>query len=74
MIEDGNALARIPTDATFQVHAVASQGRVSSDFSGVEARKRGDVSEINEEIGDAPTTKLTLRATDGNIHIAEVIW
>jgi hypothetical protein len=74
MIEDGNALARFPTDATFQVHAVAGQGRVSSDFSGVEARKRGDVSEINEVIGDAPATKLTLRATDGNIHISEVIW
>jgi hypothetical protein len=74
MIENGNALARIPTDATFQVHAVAGQGRVSSDFSGVEARKRGDVSEINEVIGDAPATRLSLRATDGNIHISGVIW
>ena len=74
MIEDGNALARIPTDATFAVHAVAAQGRVSNDFSGVEARKRGDVSEIDEVIGDAPAAKLSLRATDGNIHISEVIW
>ena len=74
MIEDGNVLARIPTEATFQVHAIAGQGRVSSDFSSVEARKRGNVSEINEVIGDAPAIKLTLRATGGNIHISEVIW
>jgi len=74
VIEDGNALARIPTDATFQLHAVAKRGHVSSDFSPMESRKRGDASEINEAIGDTPTTKLTFRASEGNIHISEVIW
>ncbi len=74
VIEDGNALARIPADATFQLHAVAKQGHVSSDFSPMESRKRGDASEINEAIGDTPTTKLTFRASEGNIHISEVIW
>ena len=73
-MDDGNVLARLPTEATFQLHAVTKQGHVSSDFSSMEARKRGDVSEINEEIGDAPATKLKLRATDGNIHISEVVW
>ena len=29
---------------------------------------------INEVIGDAPATKLTFRAGEGNIHISEVIW
>jgi hypothetical protein len=74
VIEDGNALARIPTDATFQLHAVAGKGHVSNDFSSMESRKRGDASEINEVIGDAPATKLSLRASEGNIHISEVIW
>ena len=74
IIEDGNALARIPTEATFQLHAVARKGHVSSDFSPMETRKRGDASEINEVIGDAPATKLSFRASDGNIHISEVIW
>jgi hypothetical protein len=74
VIEDGNALARIPTDATFQLRAVAKQGHVSSDFSPMETRKRGDVSEINEVIGDAPAAKLSFRASQGNIHISEVIW
>ena len=73
-IEDGNALARIPTEATFQLHALAKRGHVSTDFSPMESRKRGDVSEINEVIGEAPATKLSFRAGDGNIHISEVIW
>jgi hypothetical protein len=71
-IADGNALARIPTGASFQLHAVAKQGNVWSDFR--PSRKQGDRSEINEIIGDAPATKLNFRADDGNIHISEVIW
>jgi hypothetical protein len=47
---------------------------VSTDFSPMESRKRGDASEINEVIGDTPATKLNFRAGDGNIHISEVIW
>jgi len=74
VIEDGNALARIPTDALFQLHAVARKGHVSSDFSPMETRRRGDASEINEVIGDTPATKLSFRASEGNIHISEVIW
>jgi hypothetical protein len=71
-IADGNALVRIPKGASFQLHAVAKQGNVWSDFR--QSRKQGDASEINEVIGDAPATKLNFRADDGNIHISEVIW
>ena len=73
-IEDGNLSARLPTDAAFHMHAVAKEGRVSSDFSPMGTRQRGDDSEISEVIGDAPATKLTFRAGDGNIHVSEVIW
>jgi hypothetical protein len=73
-IEDGNAAAHLPTDASFHIHAVTKQGHVSSDFSPMETRKRGDALEINEVIGDAPATKLSFRVGEGNIHIAEVIW
>ena len=73
-IEDGNTLVRLPSDARFQLHAMAKDGHVRSDFSSLEDRKRGDASEINEVIGDAPATKLNLRADTGNIHISEVIW
>ena len=71
-IADGNALARIPTDASFQLHAVAKQGNVRNDFT--QSRKQGDASEINEVIGAAPATKLNFRADDGNIHISEMMW
>ena len=73
-IEDGNLSARLPTDAAFHMHAVAKQGHVSSDFSPMGTRQRGDDSEISEVIGDAPATELTFRAGEGNIHISEVIW
>jgi hypothetical protein len=73
-IEDGNLSACLPTDAAFRMHAVAKQGHVSSDFSPMGTRQRGDDSEINEVIGDAPATKLTFRAGEGNIHVSEVIW
>jgi hypothetical protein len=73
-IEDGNMSARLPTDAAFHMHAATKQGYVSSDFSAMETRKRGDASEINEVIGDAPATNLSFRANEGNIHISEVIW
>ena len=71
-IADGNALARLPPSASFQLNAVAKEGNVWSDFA--QGRKQGNVAEIHEVIGDAPATKLNLRADDGNIHISEVIW
>jgi hypothetical protein len=73
-IEDGNLSARLPTDAAFHMHAVAKEGHVSSDFSPMGTRQRGDDSEINEVIGDGPATRLTFRAGEGNIHVSEVIW
>ena len=73
-IEDGNLSARLPTDAAFHMYAVAKEGHVTSDFSPMETRQRGDDSEINEVIGDGPATKLIFRAGEGNIHVSEVIW
>src|SRR5437667_1651954 len=70
-IQDGNLSARLPTDAAFHMHAVAKQGHVSSDFSPMGTRQRDDDSEISEAIGDAPATKLTFRAGEGNIHVSE---
>lgn len=73
-IDDGNARALIPSDASFELNAVAEDGHVASDFSQIENRKRGGVSEIHETIGEAPFSKLNIRAAHGNIQISEVIW
>src|SRR4030095_4890129 len=69
-LQTGTPWARTPAHANFQLHAVAKQGNVGVDFT--QGRKQGDASEINEVIGDAPTTKLNFCADDGNIHISEV--
>lgn len=73
-INDGNVRAVIPVDASFELDAIAENGRVASDFSDIENRKRGGVAEIHEKVGQAPLSKLSLRATNGNILISEVIW
>jgi hypothetical protein len=73
-IDDGNARALIPADASFEFYATSEHGRVASDFSEIENRKRGGVSQIHETIGQAPLSKLRMRATQGNIHVSEVIW
>ncbi len=70
---NGNARAVIPGDASFKLHAVSVHGRVASDFTELAERKRGGVSEINETIGPAPLSSLTLRATDGSIRIMEAL-
>ena len=73
-INDGNGRVLIPADASFELHAVAEHGRVASDFSEIDNRKRGGVSEISETVGQAPLSKLNMRAVNGNIRISEVIW
>lgn len=73
-IDEGNARALIPVDASFELQATSEQGRVASDFSEIENRKRGGVSQIHEKIGQAPLSKLRMRVVHGNIHVSEVIW
>jgi hypothetical protein len=73
-VDDGNVRALIPVDASFEIRAVAEHGRVASDFSEIENRRRGGVSEINETIGQAPLSKLAMRTVNGNVQISEVIW
>ncbi len=73
-VANGNARALIPGDASFELHAASTHGRVASDFTRMEDRKRGGVSAINEVIGAIPLSKLTLRATQGNVRISEVNW
>lgn len=74
VVVNGNALAIIPGDASFKLHAVSAHGKVASDFTEIAQRKRGGVSEINEMIGSAPLSSLSLRATEGNIRIQEALW
>jgi hypothetical protein len=73
-IVNGNIRAVVPDDSSFHLHAVSEHGRVASDFTEIPERKRGGVSQIDEVIGAAPLSKLTLHAWEGNIRISETIW
>jgi hypothetical protein len=73
-IVNGNIWAVVPGDSSFKLHAFSRTGRVASDFTEIQDRKRGGVSEINEVIGPAPISRLILRATHGNIRILETPW
>ncbi len=72
-VVNGNAHAIIPSDASFRLHASSARGHVASDFTQMENRKRGGMSEVNETIGPAPFSRLTIRAQEGNIQISEVL-
>jgi hypothetical protein len=73
-IENGNIWAVVPGDSSFRLHAFSRTGRVTSDFTEIQDRKRGGVSELNAVIGPAPISRLILRATHGNIRILETPW
>ncbi|MBV9009701.1 MAG: hypothetical protein JO354_11140 [Verrucomicrobia bacterium] len=73
-VVNGNVRAIIPGDASFELHAASAHGKVTSDFSEMAQRKRGGLREINEVIGPAALSRVTLRASDGNIQISQLNW
>ena len=73
-IRAGNMRVLLPSETSFRVHAVADKGRVSNDFTDMQNRKHGGVSDLQESFGSPPEWSLELRAVEGNIRIAEVIW
>lgn len=73
-IERGNIFALFPGEVSFRFRAEAPRGKVSSDFTAVKDRQPGGVSLLEEVVGQAPNSSLTLHAIEGNIRIAQLIW
>ena len=73
-VVNGNIQAVVPGDSSFRLHAVSEFGRVASDFTEIQERRRGGVSQIDDVIGPAPASRLLLQTTHGNIKISETIW
>jgi hypothetical protein len=71
---NGNIQAVIPSDSSFRLRAASATGRVASDFTQMEERKRGGVSQIDEVIGNVPLSQLVLQTTNGNIRISQSSW
>lgn len=68
----GSILVFIPSENSFRLHAEAPDGRVTSDFTGTKDRAGQDVSKLDETIGTATPSMLTLRARAGNIRVIAV--
>lgn len=71
---NGNIQAVIPGDSSFRLRAASATGRVASDFTQMNERKRGGVSQIDEVIGNVPRSQLVLQTTNGNIRISQSSW
>ena len=70
-IEDGNGLAFIPSEASFHLVAEAPNGKIANDFTEKEQRSGEAPNKIDVLVGDGGSASIEIRATDGNIKIAE---
>ncbi len=70
-IADGNGLAFIPSDASFHLVAEAPNGKIDNDFTEKEQRNGDALPKIDMLVGGGGEVGIEIRATDGNIKIAE---
>jgi hypothetical protein len=70
-IEDGNAFAYIPSDASFHLIASTATGQIGNDFETKENRHAEPVRKINMMVGDGGKTTFQFENQDGNIKISE---
>ena len=70
-IEDGNAFAYIPSDASFHLIASTATGQIGNDFETKENRHAEPVRKIDMMVGDGGKTTFQFENQDGNIKISE---
>ena len=70
-IEDGNAFAYIPSDASFHLIASTATGQIGNDFETQENRHGEPVKKIDMMVGDGGKTTFQFENQDGNIKINE---
>jgi DUF4097 and DUF4098 domain-containing protein YvlB len=70
-IQNGNALAYIPTDAAFHLIAHTATGRIASDFADKEQRRAEPINKIDMLVGGGGKTLFQFETQDGNVKIAE---
>ena len=70
-IADGNGFAFIPSDASFHLVAETPNGKIDNDFTEKEQRSGEQPTKIDILVGDGSEAGIEIRATDGNIKIAE---
>ena len=70
-IEDGNAWAVLPGDASFRLVAETVNGKIANDFAAQEQRRGTATNKIDIVAGEAAQADIKIQATDGNIKITE---
>lgn len=70
-IADGNGFAFIPSDASFHLVAETPNGKIANDFTEKEQRSGESPAKIDMLVGGGGEVGIEIRATDGNIKIAE---
>jgi hypothetical protein len=70
-IADGNGFVFIPSDASFHLVAEAPNGKIANDFTETEQRNGESPTRIDMLVGGGGGAGIEIRATDGNIKIAE---
>jgi len=70
-IEDGNASALIPGEASFHLVAESVTGKIVNDFAAQEERHGSAVGKIDIVAGEGPQADIRIHATDGKIKVTE---
>lgn len=70
-VEDGNAIANLPEDATFHLVASTTTGKIANDFGEQEQRRADATNHLDLQIGGADKPRIEMEAQDGNVRIAE---
>ncbi|MFN2541447.1 MAG: hypothetical protein ABR514_04670 [Chthoniobacterales bacterium] len=67
----GNIWSFFPSNAAFRLQAEAPNGRIANDFLEKEKRRAEAANKIDMAIGEAGGVRVKIRATNGNIRVAE---
>ncbi len=65
----GSVNVTLPSDSTFHVDAKTDTGSFNSDFPVSNTDKQGLGSEVHGDVGNSPTTTITLNTNTGSINL-----
>ncbi len=70
-VDDGNAFAYLPEEATFHLVANTGTGKIANDFQEKEQRHTEYTNHVDLLVGGAAKPTIEMEARDGNVRIAE---
>jgi hypothetical protein len=71
VVDDGNASATLPEDATFHLVANTGTGKIANQFQEKEQRRGDSPNHVDLLVGGAEKPRIEMEAQEGNVRIAE---